>query len=183
MELELPYPPSINHYWRRIGSRTLISRSGRVFRAEVFSILNGQRRPKMLGRLEVEVDLYPPDRRRRDVDNILKPLLDSLQHGGIYVDDSQIDELHIHRRECVPGGCVRVRLRTRETVESTNDVAKLRTCLKCSRWFDSFGPSNRFCSRCRRKNDRLGLGERDLQAQRGLKRHNGEILAELTGCP
>ena len=28
LELRLPYPPSVNHYWRRVGHRTLISRSG-----------------------------------------------------------------------------------------------------------------------------------------------------------
>ena len=30
MVLTLPYPPSINHYWRRVGPRTLISREGRA---------------------------------------------------------------------------------------------------------------------------------------------------------
>jgi hypothetical protein len=29
-------------------------------------------------------DLAPPDRRRRDIDNVQKPLLDALQHGGAY---------------------------------------------------------------------------------------------------
>jgi hypothetical protein len=27
-ELKLPYPASVNHYWRRVGARTLISRGG-----------------------------------------------------------------------------------------------------------------------------------------------------------
>ena len=27
MVLTLPWPPSINHYWRRVGPRTLISRA------------------------------------------------------------------------------------------------------------------------------------------------------------
>ncbi len=31
--VELPYPPSVNHYWRRVGDRTLISREGRKFRS------------------------------------------------------------------------------------------------------------------------------------------------------
>lgn len=177
MELELPYPPSINHYWRRAGPRTLISRTGRAFRSEVVAILQKQRRPKLLGRLGVEVDLYPPDRRRRDVDNVMKSLLDALQQGGVYGDDSQIDELHIRRQECVPGGCVRVRLKSREPIDPINDLAKCRTCLKCGRWFDSIGPANRFCAPCRTKNARLDLGERELQAQRGVKRHNGDVLS------
>ena len=32
IELELPFPPSVNHYYRRVGPRTLISREGRRFR-------------------------------------------------------------------------------------------------------------------------------------------------------
>jgi hypothetical protein len=28
-EVELPWPPSINHYWRRVGRHTPISRTGR----------------------------------------------------------------------------------------------------------------------------------------------------------
>jgi Holliday junction resolvase RusA-like endonuclease len=182
MELQLPYQPSINHYWRRVGPRTLISRTGRAFRAEVIAILQRRGLPKLLGPLGVEIDLHPPDRRRRDVDNAMKSLLDALQHGGVYGDDSQIDDLHIRRRECVPGGCVRVRLKRHVDEQSPNDPAKPRTCLKCGRWFHSTGPAHRICSPCRAKNDRMGLSERDLRPQRGAKRHNGELLSsELEG--
>lgn len=176
MELQLPYPPSINHYWRRVGPRMLISRNGRAFRAEVIAILQRQGLPKLMGPLEVEIDLHPPDRRRRDVDNVMKSLLDALEHGGVYEDDSQIDDLHIRRRECKSGGCVRVRLKRREDEQASNDQ-KPRTCLKCGRWFGSTGPAHRICSPCRAKNDRLGLSERDLRPQRGAKRHNGELLS------
>ena len=31
IEVELPFPPSVNHYHRRVGPRTLISREGRRF--------------------------------------------------------------------------------------------------------------------------------------------------------
>lgn len=178
MELELPFPPSINHYWRRVGPRTLISRTGRAFRSEVLSILARRRPTTMLGPLNVEIDLHPPDRRRRDVDNVMKSLLDALQQGGVYRDDSQIDDLHIRRRECVPGGCVRVRLKPQES-EPTSDEAKLRTCLKCGRTFNSAGPGNRICSPCRTKNERLCVSEQELQAQRGAKRRNGDVISAL----
>ncbi len=39
VELTLPYPPSVNHYWRRVGSKTLVSRAGRRFREDVGRIL------------------------------------------------------------------------------------------------------------------------------------------------
>jgi len=110
IELELPYPPSVNHYWRRVGARTLISRGGRAFRASVCSILAGCGIEPMDGPLSVEIDVYPPDRRRRDIDNLQKALLDALAHGGAYHDDSQIARLTVQRRHVVPNGKVHVRL-------------------------------------------------------------------------
>lgn len=104
MYFELPYPPSLNHYWRRVGARTLISRTGRAFRREVCSLLTARRVKPLVGPLIVQIDVYPPDRRRRDVDNLPKAILDALQHGGAYHDDSQIVSLTITKREVVPEG-------------------------------------------------------------------------------
>jgi crossover junction endodeoxyribonuclease RusA len=68
------------------------------------------------GALDMEIDLYPPDRRRRDIDNTQKALLDSLAHGGAYHDDGQIDHLDIWRRKPLPPhGMVIVRIRQLET--------------------------------------------------------------------
>jgi crossover junction endodeoxyribonuclease RusA len=110
LEFELPYPPSVNHYWRRVGARTLISRGGRAFRMEVCSILAAHGIRPLDGPLVVEVAVHPPDRRRRDIDNLQKALLDALAHGGAYHDDSQIARLAIERRNVVRGGKVVVRL-------------------------------------------------------------------------
>jgi len=56
------------------------------------------------------VIVHPPDRRRRDVDNCLKSLLDSLQHGGAYQDDSQIVRLSIEKRKPIKGGLTIVQI-------------------------------------------------------------------------
>jgi len=109
MELALPYPPSINHYWRRVGPRTLISREGRRFRERVTAILAAMGIQPLAGQLEVEV--FPPDNRRRDLDNCLKSLLDAMEHGGAYTDDSQIAKLTVERCEPVTGGKTVVRIR------------------------------------------------------------------------
>ena len=106
ISIELPYPPSINHYWRRVGNRTLISKEGRRFRKRVLAILSVRKHEPMTGSLTVRIVAHPPDRRRRDLDNITKALLDALEHGGIYEDDSQIDRLSIERASVVPGGSV-----------------------------------------------------------------------------
>ena len=110
IQLDLPYPPSVNHYWRRVGARTLISRGGRAFRQSVCSILAASDIQPCAGALEVRIDLFPPDRRRRDVDNIQKALLDALEHGGAYFDDNQIVHLDTWKHEPVPGGKAVVRI-------------------------------------------------------------------------
>jgi crossover junction endodeoxyribonuclease RusA len=103
---ELPYPPSVNHYWRRVGCRTLISREGRRYRKDVVARLAAIRAAPLFGRLHVQVEVFPPDSRRRDLDNLQKALLDALQCGGAYRDDSQIDHLEITRGCVVPDGKV-----------------------------------------------------------------------------
>ena len=110
LEFELPYPPSINHYWRMVGRRMLISREGRAFREKVCSVLAAAGARPLREALIVRIEAYPPDRRRRDLDNALKSLLDSLQHGGAYVDDSQVVKLTIERCRPTPCGKVIVRI-------------------------------------------------------------------------
>ncbi|MDZ4852134.1 MAG: RusA family crossover junction endodeoxyribonuclease [Pirellulaceae bacterium] len=106
MELILPLPPSVNRIWRRVGNRTILSREARSYRKIVCAILEGKRIKTKPGPLAVDILFHPPDRRRRDIDNIQKALLDSLQHAGLYFDDSQIHRLCIERQELIPGGQV-----------------------------------------------------------------------------
>lgn len=114
LELELPYPPSVNHYWRHYRGRTVISRNGLRFRDQVRAILTGMGVKPLAGKLAVRIEVFPPDRRRRDLDNLLKALGDALEHGGAFHDDSQIVWLLIEKATvAAESGKVVVRIRER----------------------------------------------------------------------
>lgn len=108
IELTLPWPPSINHYWRNVAGKTLISADGRAYRKAVADQVLIQRGAKQYpGRIAVHIAAYMPDKRRRDVDNLLKSVLDSMTHAGVWMDDSQIDVLSINRMPEI-GGMLKV---------------------------------------------------------------------------
>lgn len=108
MKINLPWPPSVNHYWFIVackgGGRKVIGKKGKVFREEVREIFGAHNEKQQVGRLSVRIEAYPPDRRKRDLDNLLKATLDALEQAGAYEDDSQIDDLRIIRKDvCKPG--------------------------------------------------------------------------------
>lgn len=108
VELRLPYPPSVNTYWRHpsrgpLAGRHLISARGRAYRDEVQLAVFEQRAVHGLeGELRVAVVAHPPDRRRRDLDNLAKALLDAIAHAGVVDDDSQFCEMHLRRGAPLP---------------------------------------------------------------------------------
>ncbi|GGR31312.1 RusA family crossover junction endodeoxyribonuclease [Deinococcus ruber] len=121
--LSLPYPPSVNAYWRSMLIRykpknphdipyrivVFVSTEGRTYRKTVRGLLAHTPRTCPPGaRLAVHVDVSPPDRRARDLDNLGKGLLDALTVAGIWADDSLIDRLTFERRPVVKGGRVDV---------------------------------------------------------------------------
>lgn len=97
--LILAWPPTVNTYWRNVQGRVLISKRGREYRRHVAEQVLIQVRGRRFTdqRLALRVDCYPPDRRKRDLDNLAKGVLDSLAKAGLYNDDSQIDDLRLVR--------------------------------------------------------------------------------------
>jgi len=119
MKLTLPFPPSVNSYWRApnkgpLAGRHLISAEGRKFRSEAASAVIEQLRriPKpMNGELSVNVVLFPPTKHRRDLDNYLKALFDALTHSNVWEDDSQIKHMEVTWGPLTKNGSTEVTIR------------------------------------------------------------------------
>ena len=104
MNIELPFPPSVNSYWRKVNGRTLISKKGREYREAVHLACWMNHTQKIDGPLRVRIEAHPPNQAKRDLDNLLKAPLDAMQAAGVYEDDSQIDLIEVSRGVVVPGG-------------------------------------------------------------------------------
>jgi len=107
--LTLPFPPSMNTYWRNFRGRTIISPQGRAFKAAVADYVVEYRVPKLGDqKLRISMVLFPRDKRKIDIDNRIKSVLDALQNAGVFDDDFQVDELSIVRGKPIKGGAIRV---------------------------------------------------------------------------
>lgn len=94
LTLTLPYPPTVNRHLIPVQGRMVKSPQHRQYAAEVALVIlstQGSIQP-LTGELSLIAELHPPDRRKRDADNVCKALLDALKYAGIYFDDSQVKE-------------------------------------------------------------------------------------------
>lgn len=108
--LTLPWPPSVNKYWRTFQGRMIISAEGRSYRKAVADQVLIQRGAKhYTGKLCVVIEAFRPDNRRRDLDNLLKAVLDGCTHAGVWEDDSNIVDLQIYWADAV-GGMLKVKV-------------------------------------------------------------------------
>jgi len=108
--LTLPWPPSVNKYWRTFQGRMIISAEGRSYRKAVADQVLIQRGAKHFAcKLRVNIEAYRPDNRRRDLDNLLKAVLDGCTHAGVWEDDSNIVDLRIYWAELI-GGMLKVKV-------------------------------------------------------------------------
>lgn len=118
VEFVIPYPPSGNHMWKHTkgGGHYLTPKVADYYRlveAEVAKQLPGVK-GQCLGvvrRLGVRAVLYPPDRRKRDMDNAWKVISDACTRAGVWVDDCAIDQLTLFRaKESQAKGVVELRV-------------------------------------------------------------------------
>lgn len=108
--LHLPLPPSTNRLWR--------SNRGRVHRSKVYLdwlqqaglewLTQKPKQPKSIPyQFSAQIILVKPDKRRRDLDNSIKCLLDFCKLHSVIVDDSLCEKLYIRWgiSSEAPSGC------------------------------------------------------------------------------
>jgi crossover junction endodeoxyribonuclease RusA len=100
--LSLPYPPSANKLWRSVDGRNIKSADYRRWLSLAASEIPCALRGKITGRCAVSILADRPDNRARDIDNLLKPVLDALKPDkkqpllkGVIRDDSDVAPLSI----------------------------------------------------------------------------------------
>ena len=95
----LPWPPSVNGYWKPLKNRIIISIRGRDYRKAVIDEMknNGLFDEMLTGDLSVSITLNPPTLRRYDVDNFNKAVFDALTHSNFWHDDEQVTRLTVEK--------------------------------------------------------------------------------------
>ena len=109
--LSIPYPPSGNHMWKKGQGRTYLTKRAIAYYSQVAWIIKSSGLAMQIEeRLEVEVDIYPPDRRKRDLSNVIKVVEDACTKAGLWQDDSQIDRLVLQRMPPIKDGAIALRV-------------------------------------------------------------------------
>jgi crossover junction endodeoxyribonuclease RusA len=91
-------PPSVNACFRAGGKRVYKSKRYREYIEQMEAYFDKQEHvPILEGELKLEVTLSFKSKRKRDIDNCMKALLDCLE-GRLFDDDSQIFELNIRKQ-------------------------------------------------------------------------------------
>ena len=95
-EAILPWPVSVNALYRARGRRVYVSAKGKAFKQACGIIFAGTKMVYETERVWLDIEVHPPDNRRRDISNLIKIVEDALPW---FRDDSQVDEIKIKRCE------------------------------------------------------------------------------------
>ena len=132
--LTLPWPPSVNGYWRSIvrgrgkaarPTQILSERARDYLQACAAAIYEQGHPPIFDTRVRITEHFYPPTKRGYDIDNYRKGYRDALVKCGVLADDELIYE--DHGRKCSPAkGNGRIEI-TIERIDELPSECDLRT--------------------------------------------------------
>jgi crossover junction endodeoxyribonuclease RusA len=99
----------MNTMWRNFRGHTVMSKAGRDFRENVIQFVIDNNIPKFGDKkLKITLILRPRDKRKIDIDNRIKAVLDALEHAGVFDDDFQVDHIEMIRGEPIKNGLLHV---------------------------------------------------------------------------
>ena len=125
LSVTLPSPPSANRLWRHIGfNKVLRSREYRAWTEAATVIIRAEISGALDGPYQMNVEVGRPDRRRRDLDNLIKPLGDSLVAAGAVTDDANCQRIEAAWSSQIVG--VRVTLVTATFIEPIERSARAK---------------------------------------------------------
>lgn len=110
LDVWVPIPPSANHIWRSGRGRVYrsakymdwLTEAGWQIRAQYCPI------PTVTGPYKLSLTAARPDKRKRDLDNLIKPISDLLKAVGVIEDDHLCEMLSL--RWATSGEGVNVRI-------------------------------------------------------------------------
>ena len=116
--LTLPFPPSNNNYKRLMVRRGkplwYLTEQTQQFKADV--ALTVGKCETIDGPVSVDILVWVPDKRKRDLDNLPKCTFDALTDAGIWADDSQVVEYRVVKKGIEKGGRLIVRIKQVESM-------------------------------------------------------------------
>jgi crossover junction endodeoxyribonuclease RusA len=93
VELKLPLPPSANAIWRSNRGHVHKSAAYKAWLKTAGWEARSQHPDKIEGAYRLSIEATRPDKRRRDIDNLIKPVSDLLCSIGVIQDDSFCEEV------------------------------------------------------------------------------------------
>lgn len=93
--LTLDYPPSANRLWRNVNGKTLKSAEYRSWLSAMAWHCAAQGEKPIEGPFTAHIMVNRPDERRRDIDNLTKPIMDALTASAAIKDDGLCQKLTI----------------------------------------------------------------------------------------
>ena len=102
--VDLPFPPSANRLWRHAGiGKAYKSAEYKAWLTEAGYKARQQAKGHVAGCYALRVIAGPPDRRKRDLDNLLKPISDLIEGLGLIEGDHLCQRIEAEWSSTVSG--------------------------------------------------------------------------------
>lgn len=97
-------PPTVNHYWGKKGKVWYVSKKAKNFKEKIAWIILAKKETRETAlkmrenceNVKISIRVFLKDNRKRDIDNMLKGILDALK-GVVYEDDSIVSLINIEK--------------------------------------------------------------------------------------